>query len=323
MSSENIGISNIVVHIPKSKMGYSEMANLSGISEEFFLKKTGILNKRVLQKDKSSIDMAVDAVRHLLNKSKTSPSDLDYIIYCSVGISDQYLWSAAAKIQNLIGAHNAFSFEIVNGCNAGNLGIQIASNMLKGDQTKNNALVVISDTLSRIVDYANPDHLCISNFSDGAGAILVQRGERRNNILSFYAKTEAEFVDHMCVPAHSSYVVMSDDAEEDKRLSDKYKQMYPHVIRTALEKAKLSLQDVKWFFINQGDHKLIDYLSKELAVSDSKIHKSYAQHGHMGGVDVFFGLCEKEKSGEIVPGDIVVLASSAIGFSWGASVIRA
>ncbi|MHC5614971.1 MAG: hypothetical protein ACYTXA_29330 [Nostoc sp.] len=48
--------------------------------------------------------------------------------------------SPAAKIQDAIGAENAFAFEVRNFCNSGNLGIHICRNMLLADNDLSYAL---------------------------------------------------------------------------------------------------------------------------------------------------------------------------------------
>lgn len=45
-------------------------------------------------------------------------------------------------------------------------------------------------------------------------------------------------------------------------------------------------------------------------------------YGHMGSVDTLFGLAQSLEKGKIHPGDLVVLATSGLGFVWGATVLK-
>jgi len=45
-------------------------------------------------------------------------------------------------------------------------------------------------------------------------------------------------------------------------------------------------------------------------------------NGHLGATDTLFGLAKILELEKIKPGNLIVLASSAVGFSWGATVIK-
>ncbi|WP_293074105.1 3-oxoacyl-[acyl-carrier-protein] synthase III C-terminal domain-containing protein [Okeania sp. SIO3B5] len=48
----------------------------------------------------------------------------------------------------------------------------------------------------------------------------------------------------------------------------------------------------------------------------------FKKNGHLGATDTLFGLAKTIELEKIKPGNLVVLASSAAGFSWGATVIK-
>ena len=320
---EDIGIADIFVFIPEERLKLEESASYASLPASLILEKVGVKEQPILPLDKKVIDMALAAVNGLLQQNRLNPKTVDFILYCSCGIQEQMLWSPAAKIQKEIGATQAFSFDINNGCNAGNLGVHVASQMLKADPSKTTALVVIADALSRIVDRKNPDHLCIYNFSDAAAAILIQKGALKNTLLSFAAQTVADFADHMSITPPTPLVTFNTSEKEDEKLTAAYAEMYPAMIEKALDKAGLSVHQMTRLFMNQGDHRLIPKLAKRLQIPIDKIFCSFESYGHLGGSDIFFGLSTMERAGKIGRGDILVLASSAIGFSWSATVLRA
>ncbi|WP_442937877.1 3-oxoacyl-[acyl-carrier-protein] synthase III C-terminal domain-containing protein [Nostoc sp.] len=49
---------------------------------------------------------------------------------------------------------------------------------------------------------------------------------------------------------------------------------------------------------------------------------SLPEYGHLGAVDTIFGLAKTLESKKIKPGNLVVLASSAAGFSWAALTVK-
>ncbi len=319
---EYIGISDIAVCIPDERITVSQLSQLSLIPESVLIKKTGVKEFPVLSSGQAHIDLAIKSTKDLIKNCNVSPSKIDIILFCSCGIQDQYMWSPAAKVQQAIKAKNAFSFEISNGCNAGNLGINIASAMLKNDATKKIAIVVVCDALSRTVNRNNKDHLSIFNFADASTSILIMKGEKRNNILSTVSQTIPDFVDHLYIPYNNKIISMSKNSDEDKLLSQTYIKMYPKMIKSAIKKANLRISDISYLLMNQGDHGLIKKIPDILNIPENKIFRSHENFGHMGGSDVFFGMKQLAKGSHLKPDDIIVLASSAIGFSWAATVIQ-
>jgi 3-oxoacyl-[acyl-carrier-protein] synthase-3 len=60
----------------------------------------------------------------------------------------------------------------------------------------------------------------------------------------------------------------------------------------------------------------------ELGLRPEQTDFTMREYGHMGPVDTFFALSRATAGGRILPGDLVVLASSGLGFTWGATAIR-
>src|SRR5438105_15439172 len=112
-----IGSTGIEVYIPPSRLSAEEMHSRYGVSLEYLSEKMRLKEKPVCAGEHPS-DMAFQAVEKLLRESEIDPLCIDLFVYCGSGISDYQFWSPAAKIQSLIGAKNAFCFEITNACNA-------------------------------------------------------------------------------------------------------------------------------------------------------------------------------------------------------------
>jgi 3-oxoacyl-[acyl-carrier-protein] synthase-3 len=306
-----VGISAIHVQLPSGRRVFGADADL------------GVRSTPVLAPGESVWELAADAAGALLDRAGVRPESVGLLVFASVGVWGRDFWSPAAHLLRRLGAKRAFAFDVLNGCNSGNLALHLAAEWLGRHRACDNALVVVGDALSGVVDYANPVHRCVFNFSDAATALLVRRGEERNRPLSFVASTNPAFADSTFREHGQPTVWMNDDAEEDRLLIQEYRTRYAAMIHAALAEAGLSIGEVDHLFMNQGDFKLIDHLARQLPLDPGKIFRSHWTHGHLGGSDIFFGLNERLQGGLVQPGQVLILASSAIGFSWGASVIRA
>ncbi len=280
--------------------------------------------------------MGIKAALEAINKAKITASEIDLIVYCAAGDYDYRFWSPAAKIQDAIGAENAFAFEVRNFCNSGNLGIHICRNMLLADNDLTYALVVCSDKLSMLLDYTDVNSLSTFIMADGAAAAILKKGEPSNQILSYHAITNGKLVDCLKVSSAGTkfpvggtqindelnYLKVKDPQELETILSDVYLENYRKVIHKSLEKSGYLIKDVDFLLTNQVKKSLSKGIVESLNLRDDQTFISLPEYGHLGAVDTIFGLAKTLESNQIKPGNLVVLASSAAGFSWAALTVK-
>ncbi|MEB3151129.1 MAG: hypothetical protein VKL60_19185, partial [Sphaerospermopsis sp.] len=199
MTQETVGIKSIGYYIPSDFLTSEEMAKLANVPEFVFRDKIGIEKKPVAAKDENPSEMGVKAALEAISKAEIMPSQIDLIAYCAAGDYDYRFWSPAAKIQDEIGAENAFAFEVKNFCNSGNLGLHICRNMLLADPELSYALVICSDKLSMLLNYSDPDSVSTFIMADGAAAAILHKGEATNQILSYHAITNGKLADYLKV----------------------------------------------------------------------------------------------------------------------------
>ncbi|MDO9326344.1 MAG: 3-oxoacyl-ACP synthase [Methanoregula sp.] len=331
-----VGISGLGYYIPKSTITSHEMAQWSGIPESVFSEKIGIERKHVAEPDEHPAEMGVRAASRALENAGISADEIDIIAYGGLGFYDYNFWSPAAKIQDGIGAHRAYTFEIRNGCNGGNLGITICKELLLGDPDKKYALVVCSDKLSLAINYADKTAVSTFSFADGAVAAVLKKNHPANQLLSYASISDGSLADHVKVPcggtrlhltrAHhrkeDCYIQVNDPESLDTIFSHIYLKNYLMVINNALKNSGYSVEDIDHIFTNQVKRSITDNLMKELGLKEPQTLRTMKEYGHMGPVDTLFALALAHEEGRIKPGDLVVLAGSAIGFTWAATVLK-
>ncbi|NET76531.1 MULTISPECIES: 3-oxoacyl-[acyl-carrier-protein] synthase III C-terminal domain-containing protein [Okeania] len=312
------------------------IAKLADIPLWVLTEKIGMEKKSIAAEDEHPSDMGIKAAISAINKAQIQPEEIDLIAYCGVGDYDYRFWSPAAKIQGIIGAENAHAFEVRNFCNSGNLGIHICRNMLLADSSLNYALVVCSDKLSQLLNYSDKNINSILFFADGAAAALLKKGESSNKILSYHGMTDGKLADFIRVPLGGTklpvkdenidlelnYVKVEDREKLDEILSDICLKNYKKVIIAALQKSGFSIEEIDFLFTNQIKKSLLSSIFESLKLSKKNTFISLKESGHLGATDTLFGLAKTIESEKIKPGNLVVLASSAAGFSWGATVIK-
>jgi 3-oxoacyl-[acyl-carrier-protein] synthase III len=334
VNTQSVGIKSIGYYLPGEVMTSNDMAQLSGIPAAVFVEKIGILQKPVAGTDEHPGEMGTKAALNAIEKAGILPSAIDLIAYCGAGDYDYRFWSPAAKIQDEIGANGAFAFEVRNFCNGGNLGIHICRNMLLADSSYRYALVVCSDKLSHLLNYSDP--ACLSTFimADGAAAVVLEKGEKTTNrIIAFHGITDGSLADFLKIPAGGTRVLNNADTcknllnienpqELDRIFSELYLKNYQLVVRASLEKSGYGLDDLHLLLTNQVKKSLAQQILVALGLREDQTLVTLPEFGHLGPMDTLFGLAKSLEQGKIEPGNIVVLASSAAGFSWAALTLH-
>lgn len=330
-----VGIAAIGSYIPPTVLTCEEMAKRSNLPLSVFAEKIGMKQKHIAI-DEHPSEMGFKAAKRAIAKANISPDAIDLIAYCSAGYSDYRFWSPAAKIQAELGAQNAFAFEINNFCNSGNLGLHICRNYLLADPNLSHALVICSDSLFRLIDPDESEVASLLIFADGAVAAVLKKGEASNRILNYSAITDGQFVDELKIPLggtrfpaaevtkeeRSPYIQVSDAKKLDTILSKVYLKNYKRAIVRSLQLGNHEVNDLDFLFTNQVKLSLLKKILGTFDIAPENSFISLVEYGHMGAVDTLFCLQKTWESGKINSGNLVVMASSASGFSWGALTLQ-
>ena len=331
-----VGIAGIGYYLPESTVTSRDMAQWTGIDESVFTDKIGVERKHVAGPDEHPAEMGIKAARLAIKNAGISADEIDIIVFGGLGFYDYNFWSPAAKIQDGIGAHRAFTFEIRNGCNGGNLGLNICKELLLGDKNKKYALVVCSDKLSLAVNYSDRKAVSAFAFADGAVAAVLKKDHPDNQLLAYASISDGSLVDYVKVPCGGTKIPLGESSSKredcflrvtdpealDGIFSRTYLKNYLAVIHDALKNSGYSERDISHLFTNQVKKSITDNLLKGLGLEEARTMRTMKEYGHMGPVDTLFCLALAKEEGRIKPGDLVVLAGSAIGFSWSAMVVK-
>lgn len=334
-SNSTVGITSAGYYIPERVITSAEISALSGVPLSILTEKFGIHQKHVAGKAEHPVSMAEKAASSALEKGHINPGDIDIIAYCGAGCYDYQFWSPSSRLQCTLKAANAFTIDMKGACNGGILAINICNNLLKSDPSKKCALVVCSDKLSPVMNYSNKDTLPFFAIGDGAAAAVLTRGEPSNELLSYEGITDGTCGDYVKVPCVGTRAAeLCSNHEQTPRISvdpakaladvspDIFLGNFIRVIRNAVHKSGYQAGDISWLLTNQIKKTRVQDILAELGLDEKKTRSTMKDYGSIGPGDTIFGLALQRDEACIKPGDIVVLASSGIGFTWGAQVIR-
>ncbi|MEQ1678609.1 MAG: ketoacyl-ACP synthase III, partial [Chitinophagaceae bacterium] len=306
---------------------------------------TGIEERRYINDDMNSSDMAAIAARLAIEESGVDPEELDQVILAhNFGnvikntIQTDVLPALASRVKHDLGIKNpnCVAYDILFGCPGWVQGVIQADTYFKAGIAKK-ALVIGTETLSRVLDMYDRDSMI---FSDGAGASVLEAipaDVTNSGILSWSVQS------HCLEEAYYLYLGKSNFPDADSRIrfiKMKGRKVYeyamqhvPAAMKDCLDKAGIAIQEVKKIFLHQANEKMDEgiirrlfklYGLKEIPehIMPMSIHKF--GNSSVATIPTLFDMVKKGKLDDhkLEVGDNVLFASVGAGMNINAVCYR-
>ena len=313
--------------VPSKIITNHDLEKMVETSDEWITVRTGIRERHVLEEGKGNADMAFPAAKRALEDAGMEAKDLDAIIMGTVS-ADYVMPSSACVLEDMLGARNAFSFDVGAACSGFLNAISVADSFIRTGKI-NNALVVGSDTLSRMLNWQ--DRTTCILFGDGAGAAVLGASENGSGILSTKLRTDGSYVKTLYVPAGGSLkpATLETVKRNEHTITMNGKEVFKIAVRSmeeisreALAEAGIGIEQVSLVIPHQANKRIIVALAERLGVPMEKIMVNLDRYGNTSAASVPVALDEARRQGRIKPGDIVLLNAFGAGFAWGAAVVK-
>lgn len=311
---------------------------------EKFWEITEISERRYAAADEVASDLGARAADRAIADSGIDPESLDYIVvahnFGDVRADRPYLDfcpTLAARIKERLGisSSSCVAYDLPFGC-PGWLQAVIQAHYFLRSGDASSALVVGTETLSRVIDPHDRDSMI---YADGAGAAVLEAREDDGGagILSHVTRSDtAEFA--RLIRMGPSY----DPEHEDRRLFLKMQgrrvyeyalQTVPGVVKESLDRAGLTLTDVRKLLIHQAnakmDHAILKrlfrlYGVREIPEGIMPMTISFLGNSSVATLPTLFDLIRRgEMEGQgLSSGDVVIFASVGAGMNANSMVYR-
>jgi len=243
---------------------------------EKFRQITGIDERRYTTGNLNASDIGSLAAQFAVNDSGVDPETIDQLIVAhNFGnvikgtIQTDAVPSLAAHIKHALQIRNpdCIAYDILFGCPGWVQGLIQADAFFKAGLAKK-ALIVGTETLSRVIDMYDRDSMI---FSDGAGAVVAEYRETGNEgqgVLGSVAKTYSlEEIDY--INMGMSYYPDSDPAiryikMKGRKVYEFAMKSVPAGMKHCLEISGVTIEQLKKVFIHQANEKMDDGIIKRL-----------------------------------------------------------
>ena len=191
---------------------------------------------------------------------------------------------SGVKIQQLIGAKNAWALDIAQRCCTTIAALKLAKGLMQADSSLNTVLLAGGYRNGDLIDFTNPRVSFMYNLAAGGGAIILRRGHEKNVLLGSSLISDGEFADDVHVPfggtinpitaevlgTNKMMLEVSDVEGMKSRLAERSHDNFMQVIQNAVNLSKI-----------EDDQKTIDYLAL--------LHMKRSAHRYLSGTGFTLG----------------------------------
>lgn len=305
---------------------------------------TGISERRYADQGLNASDIGFLAADAALKDAVVNREEIDQLIVahnfgnvCSQGNQSVAVPSLASLIKHKLGIANpaCIAYDILFGCPGWLQGLIQADAFFKAGIAKK-ALIVGTETLSRVIDHYDRDSMI---FSDGAGAVVLEYKDvtlSGQGLLAGVAQTHAL--------NEVNFIGMGSSANPDSDQNIQYIKMngrkvyeyalhhVPSAMRQCLEKAGIPIEQLKKIFIHQANAKMDEaiierfYQLYDSPVPENVLPMNIDRLGNssVATIPTLYDMVRKNEFSlhRLEAGDIILFASVGAGMNINAACYR-
>ncbi len=275
-----VKIQSLAGNVPEKIVSNADLEAFMDTSHEWIYTRTGIVNRHIAIKESTS-SMGEQVCKELLKKTNVDALDIDLIIVSTVS-PDYIVPSTACLLQNLIGAKNAVAFDINAACSGFIYALSMGEKLIRSG-SYNNALIIASETLSKITDWQDRSTAVL--FGDGAGGALITRSDT-NSFIAEDIHSDSEKWAKLTtnsMPTNNCFIQNDGDRfirMDGRTVFDFAVRAVPQSIQSVLNKANLTLDDIDYIVPHQANSRIVDGIFKKLKVSPDKLYVNIDKYGN-------------------------------------------
>ncbi len=305
--------------LPRRAVSNAELASRVDTSDEWIAERTGIRNRHIAEAGETTATLAFDASVRALEHAGIEAAAIDLIVLATA-TPDQTFPSSATKVQAMLGIPDCIAFDVHAVCTGFLYALTVADSMIRSGSAET-ALVIGSETFSRILDWE--DRATCVLFGDGAGAMVIKAEDGDRGILSTRLHADGRHNELLFVDGGPS------TTQTVGKLRMKGREVFRHavvnladVLNEVMADAGLESSEIDWVVPHQANARILDATARKLGLPPEKVVVTVDRHANTSAASVPLAFDTAVRDGRIKRGDLVVLEAMGGGFTWGAAVLR-
>ncbi len=328
MSQRRAKITAVSHYLPERRVTNTDLAKIIDTSDEWIIERTGIRERRVVDKGTASSDLATHAARLLLEKRGIDGSEIDLIIFATV-TPDMFFPASACLVQNKIGANRAWGFDLSGACSGFLYALATGAQFIQSGAHKK-VLVIGADVMTSIIDFE--DRATCVLFGDGAGAVLLEPAEEgEQGLIDFMLRCDGAGGQFLYMPAGGSLNPSTAETVKKKMhyVHQDGKNVFKFAVRgmaeisqQILERNQLDIKDVKLYIPHQANLRIIRAAMEKMQLSESQVAINIDRYANTTAATIPICLSEAIATNRVQRSDYVLMAAFGAGFTWGSILLR-
>ena len=325
-------ISGTGFFLPPRIVTNDELSSYMDTTDEWIQERTGIKERRYVEKGVGPSDLAIPATEQALKAAGLTVSDIDFIIFAT-STPDFYAPGSGCVLQEKMGFNEIGALDIRVQCSGFIYGLSIAEQYIRTGNFKN-ILLIGAEVQSTAMNLTDEGRDTAIIFGDGSGAAIISATEENKGILSTHMHSEGKYLKELWLEAPASNAghprITREVLDEGKQyLKMNGKEVFrhaitrfPEVINEALEANNLTSENIDLLIPHQANLRITQMVQKRLGLSNDQVFSNIHKYGNTTAATIPIALAEAFNEGRINDGDLVVLAAFGSGFTWASAVIK-
>ena len=315
-------------YLPERRVTNHDLAKVIDTSDEWIVERTGIRERRVVEKGTAASDIGAKAAQLILDKSGLDPAEIDLIIFATV-TPDMFFPASACLVQDKIKASKAWGFDLSGACSGFLYALATGAQFIQTGAHKK-VLVIGADVMTSIIDFE--DRATCVLFGDGAGAVLLEPAEEgEQGIIDFMLRCDGAGGQFLYMPGGGSLNPSSVETVQKKMhyVHQDGKNVFKFAVRgmaeisqDILDRNNIDIADVKLYIPHQANMRIIQGAVDRMQLDMSQVAINIDRYANTVAATIPICLSEAQETRRIEKNDYILLASFGAGFTWGSVLLR-
>ncbi|MDC0388908.1 ketoacyl-ACP synthase III [Flavobacteriaceae bacterium] len=325
MNKTRASITAVGSYLPSKVLNNKDLEKMVDTSDDWIFSRTGIKERRILDKGLGTSLMAINAASKIIKKKNINPLEIDMVIVATI-TPDMHVSATAAHVASEIGALNAFGYDLQAACSGFLYGMSVASSYIESGKYKK-IILIGADKMSSIVDYSDRNTCII--FGDGAAAVLFEPNNDNLGMQDEYLRSDGVGREFLRIEGGGSILPASLETVSKKKhfLFQDGKSVFKYAVSNManasdeiMKRNNLSNEDIDFLVPHQANKRIIDATASRMGIKESKVLMNIEKYGNTTAATIPLILSDFEN--KFKKGDNIIFAAFGGGFTWGASYLK-
>lgn len=291
--------------LPERVVTNADFAARLDTSDEWIRERTGIYERRM---GGTTADLAAAAGAAALADAGMAPEDIQLLVLCTE-TPDQIMPATSADVAGRLGIHCG-AMDLNAACAGFVYGLVTANALVETGIDR--LLLIGADTMSRITD--QDDRSTAILFADGAGAFVLSADVGTPAMLSWEAGTDGSLIGILACDLDGKVVM------EGRAVYQKAVRVVVESCGAALERAKLTADDIDLFVPHQANMRIVQAAAQRLGIPIERCATILERTGNTSAASIPLAIADARDRGRLAPGDKILFSGFGAGMTWASGV---